>query len=218
MTQKIIELGELPNGAGGDTSRSANVKCNENFTELYKTTAKRGVNGDITGLSGLTTALSISQGGTGAKTANDARAGLGAAQRGNNTDITQISGLNTALSINQGGTGAKSQEEACRNIGAIVLGADNRSYRTALSNSDLPHISGIPRDKDNSGPLQITNGGNKHASSVMTFHRKGQFACHFGLDTDNQLKVGGHSMGPHAYRIYHEGNTTRAADGTLKAI
>lgn len=40
--------------------------------------AKSGVNSDITSLSGLTTALSIEQGGTGAKTAANARAALGA--------------------------------------------------------------------------------------------------------------------------------------------
>ncbi|MDD9245666.1 tail fiber domain-containing protein [Enterobacter soli] len=42
-----------------------------------KSLAKKGANSDITSLSGLTTALSIGQGGTGAKTAADARSNLG---------------------------------------------------------------------------------------------------------------------------------------------
>ena len=42
-----------------------------------KSLAKKGANSDITSLSGLTTALSIGQGGTGAKTAADARTALG---------------------------------------------------------------------------------------------------------------------------------------------
>ncbi len=42
-----------------------------------KSLAKKGANNDITSLSGLTTALSISQGGTGGKTAADARTNLG---------------------------------------------------------------------------------------------------------------------------------------------
>lgn len=42
-----------------------------------KSLAKKGANNDITSLSGLTTALSIAQGGTGAKTASDARTNLG---------------------------------------------------------------------------------------------------------------------------------------------
>ena len=41
-----------------------------------KSLAKKGANSDITSLSGLTTALSIAQGGTGAKTAADARTAL----------------------------------------------------------------------------------------------------------------------------------------------
>ncbi|MCO8164855.1 tail fiber domain-containing protein [Pseudomonas sp. 21LCFQ010] len=36
MPQQLIELGALPGGIGGDTIRSANVKCNANFTELYR--------------------------------------------------------------------------------------------------------------------------------------------------------------------------------------
>ena len=42
-----------------------------------KSLAKKGANSDISSLSGLTTALSISQGGTGAKNAADARTNLG---------------------------------------------------------------------------------------------------------------------------------------------
>lgn len=42
-----------------------------------KSLAKKGANKDITSLSGLTTALSVGQGGTGAKTKEDARTNLG---------------------------------------------------------------------------------------------------------------------------------------------
>lgn len=42
-----------------------------------KSLAKKGANSDITSLSGLTTALSVGQGGTGAKNAADARANFG---------------------------------------------------------------------------------------------------------------------------------------------
>lgn len=105
--------------------------------------AASGANSDITSLSGLTTALSISQGGTGAKTqaaalsallgaslipianggtnastAAGARSSLGAAASGANSDITSLSGLSTALSIAQGGTGATSTSSALSNLGA----------------------------------------------------------------------------------------------------
>ena len=52
--------------------------------------AKVGANSDITSLSGLTTALSVAQGGTGASNTSTARTNLGAASSGANTDITSI--------------------------------------------------------------------------------------------------------------------------------
>ena len=52
--------------------------------------AAAGANTDITSLSGLTTALSVAQGGTGSTTAANARTALGAAASGANTDITSL--------------------------------------------------------------------------------------------------------------------------------
>ena len=54
-----------------------------------------------TSITGLTTPLSIAQGGTGATT----NAGTGFALKGANSDITSLSALSTALSVAQGGTG-----------------------------------------------------------------------------------------------------------------
>jgi hypothetical protein len=45
-------------------------------------------------------------------------------------------------------------------------------------------------------------------AAMMTFHRPGAWAVNFGLDTDNQLKVGGWSMGANAYTLWHSGNFT----------
>ncbi|MCW1388141.1 phage tail protein [Acinetobacter baumannii] len=64
----------------------------------------------------------ISQGGTGATTAADARNNLGAAASGVNSDITEMKGLTTALSIAQGGTGANSVAGVCLGLGLGNLG------------------------------------------------------------------------------------------------
>lgn len=52
--------------------------------------AASGANSDITSLSGLTTPLSVAQGGTGSSTAAGARTNLGAAASGSNADITAL--------------------------------------------------------------------------------------------------------------------------------
>lgn len=54
----------------------------------------------------LTNDLPVTEGGTGASTATDARTNLSAAKSGANSDITSITGLTTALTVAQGGTGA----------------------------------------------------------------------------------------------------------------
>jgi hypothetical protein len=52
--------------------------------------AASGANSDITSITGLTTALTVAQGGTGATAAAGARTNLGAAASGANTDITSL--------------------------------------------------------------------------------------------------------------------------------
>ena len=105
--------------------------------------AKSGANSDITALNGLTTPLTVPQGGTGATSAINARANLYAAQLGANSDITSLSGLTTALSIPQGGTGATSAAQARDNLYAAGRNA----------NSDITSLSGLTT------ALSVTQGG-----------------------------------------------------------
>lgn len=66
----------------------------------------------------------------------------------------------------------------------------------AMGAMDAPHYDQVA--------LTIENGGNTAAAALMQFHRATQFATFFGIDTDNQLKIGGRSMGG-AYPIWHDG-------------
>ena len=67
--------------------------------------ARKGANSDITELKGLTTALSIAQGGTGAKTAADARTNLGL---GSSSTYNVGSNLNEVLTVGVFGLGFSS--------------------------------------------------------------------------------------------------------------
>lgn len=70
MARQAINLGVLPNGAGGDTTRSANIKINDMTQELYVALGADG-GGALPG------ALPLSKGGTGANSLAGAKAALG---------------------------------------------------------------------------------------------------------------------------------------------
>jgi hypothetical protein len=80
-----------------DTSVYTTVPANlASLTASIATKANKGANSDITSLSGLTTALSVAQGGTGAITATAARTNLAAVgQNGTETLIGSVAGTNT---------------------------------------------------------------------------------------------------------------------------
>lgn len=56
MAQQVINVGTEPNDGQGDPLRTAYIKCNSNFTELYARfksavpTTAIGVNGDVAGM------------------------------------------------------------------------------------------------------------------------------------------------------------------------
>lgn len=101
-----------------------------------KSLAKKGANNDITSLSGLTTALSVGQGGTGAKNEADARAAFG--------------WVNDLLPITLGGTGAKTASDARTNIG---LGSSSdvgfaKVVSTVVDGRGLSHVGARPNVND----------------------------------------------------------------------
>lgn len=53
------------------------------------------------------------------------------------------------------------------------------------------------------GPQIRGQGG---GAAAISFHRPGAYAVNFGLDTDNQLKIGGWSLGETSYVILSSGN------------
>ena len=132
----------LTNGATADANQVMS-----NFNNLLNCAnsnlAHNGANSDITSLSGVTTPLSVGQGGTSAATASGARTALGAAASGANSDITSLSGVTTPLSVGQGGTSAATASGARTALGAAASGA----------NSDITSLTGLTT------PLSVAQGG-----------------------------------------------------------
>lgn len=53
---------------------------------------------------------------------------------------------------------------------------------------------------------RLTALGDGSGSAFIAFHRPGVYAAYLGLGGDNQLRLGGWSMGATSYQIWHEGN------------
>ena len=68
-----------------------------------------------------------------------------------------------------------------------------------------PSVGAISQVSLTSGLMVIANGGAGDAAYLL-FHRPGQYAVAFGLDTDNQLAYGGWSMGAARRVLWDTGN------------
>ncbi|KTI46069.1 phage tail protein [Enterobacter hormaechei subsp. xiangfangensis] len=179
-----------------------------------KSLAKKGANSDITSLSGLTTALSIEQGGTGAKNASGARTGLGLGNSATRDVDSQFSPGSGVLN------------------GAAVMAQCHRDYRS-LGSYDA--ISQYPLGMS----FGIQLGGNAWGggSGVDTYtgmltlrgwqdSTGGGYASWQLASTSQGLKyrqgngtiLGNTNVGfSTTHTLYSTQNTTKASDGTLKA-
>jgi hypothetical protein len=108
--------------------------------------AAAGANSDITAITGLTTALTVAQGGTGATTAGGARTNLGAAASGANSDITSL--LNSAgiqIGAPTGGAlGAGTINATGLFINGVGAAAGGSVSSVALSAPSIFTVSGSP--------------------------------------------------------------------------
>ncbi|MCS3602756.1 hypothetical protein M2371_001965 [Buttiauxella sp. BIGb0471] len=153
-----------------------------------KSLAKKGANSDITSLSGLTTALSVSQGGTGGKNAADARLGLGLGSAA--TKDTGTSG-NTIPLLDGMNTFSKSQTIISDDPLKLRPGSSSGSSWIAYANS--------------TGILRVRIG--MDAGQVLSGH-------YYNADGSYNTKIFSVSMGQ---VLWGTSNTTKASDGALKA-
>lgn len=163
------------------------VQASGSGWSTWTASAKAGVNSDITRLNGLTTAIAVSQGGTGGTSQATARSGLGlgsaATSNAGSGDgaVLLVGDTNSpfASSINQYGNSFKIW-------GADTVGAPETGVAGTMINA------GFYQNPFGSQILMSFNG--------RMFFRSGSYSTAAMRE------------------VYHTGNTTRAADGTLKAI
>ena len=159
--------------------------------------AKSGANSDITAISGLTTALSIAQGGTGAKTAADARTALGLGS-------AAVANIGTAAG-NVLGPGA----------GGLLGNAPNLTNFHSLSTTEFRSTTvatNQPPGGDGYYTVKSIRAGSDSRWITILAQEINGYRLAFKTLAVDQSSATTWSV------VYHTNNTTRAADGTLKAI
>lgn len=163
-----------------------------------KSLAKKGANSDITSLSGLTTALSISQGGTGATTAAGARTNLGLGSAATipaiNSNIgTSTSNTNQVPTLNALGLGYARHIDDFSNTQMLGFGR----YTASTVNSPGGNGVGLQLQYDGSNSTTWFVWDSYGGAYIQTRHEPGaQYLWK---------------------KVYTEANTTKSSDGTLKA-
>lgn len=125
------------------------------------------------------------------------------------------------LPVTKGGTGATDAATARSNLAVLGLAGGTmtgqiigRAHGASNTNTDSTLV-GFTRNVAMAttaiyaGGIEVRD--TSLGAAMISFLRSGSYAAYFGLDTDNQFKVGGWSMGANAYKLWHEGNDGAAS-------
>ena len=170
-----------------------------------KSLAKKGANTDITSLGGLTTALSIQQGGTGAKDASQGWLNL-------------LNGRTPATARGDLQLGTAAVRDTYSTTGSILsvgdFGIGGTSGGAIVTNANLINANGIWGAGGSGGLNYFDN-----YSPILMMFRTPTTSGQLQATIDGKLAVRGYNGSTMSAwnQCYTTGNTTRAADGTIKA-
>jgi hypothetical protein len=108
---------------------------------------------------------------------------------------TLTNNSHTVWNAGNGGTGSGLDADTVDGVHASGLLKNKAASAQVIGSGavyDLPRV------------IAYGNGASAGAAGISLL-RENAYAVHFGLDTDNVLKVGGWSMGNTAYKIHHDG-------------
>lgn len=147
-------------------------------------------------------AVTIAQGGTGTTTAQGAMntfAGAvtsGSYLRGNGTNVVmatiQAADVPTLNQNTTGSSGSCTGNAATVTNGLYTTGNQTIAARTIQQGSQ--NVGTMLTATGSLGGLEMVSAGSGNAA-FMTFHKPGNYASYFGIDTDNNFAVGGWSAG-----------------------
>lgn len=178
---------------------------NASIAAVSAAKANKGANSDITSLSGLTTALSVAQGGTGAVTASVARTNLAAVgQNGTETLIGSVAGTNTitgvvtpAITSYVAGQTFKFIA-AASNTGAVTINlnglgakAITKAGNTALEFNDILINAAVQIIYDGT-QFQLTSGASSGAKLGVIYENSQTISTSYTITSGRS----GHSVGP----------------------
>lgn len=152
--------------------------------------AEKGANSDITSLSGLTTALSVSQGGTGSTTASGARKNLG---------------LGTSSLLDAGTSSGNVMKVGAFGLGGQAIFLNDADISSPISGSQLFMYGGQGFWGSWGAGLKLNYGGS-YNFQIYLQGTNGTLAT-LVQQTGGITKIRSH---------YNDGNTTVASDGSLK--
>ena len=187
--------------SGDVTGTATSFNGSANISIPTAITADSIVNADINSAAGITdgklatiaTAGKVSNSATTATSANTANAIVARDASGNFSAGTITANVTGNVTGNVSG-----------NAGTVTNGLYTNAVQTNTAQKSFQAgNSGMATATGGLNTLEVLGTG---GAAMLTFHRPGSHATYVGIDSDNQLKVGGWSLGAAAFPILTSGN------------